>query len=169
MLYKNIKNADADMIFTDEDKKNFNNATHCHICEDTLPKGDRKVNHVAKIEKWLKMMGLQRCVPSYGQIEKMKCPEHFDDILMKAKMNIKEYLKKNNPTIVRDHCHFTGKYRGAAHQHCNIMYRKTYTIPAYFHNFTGYDSHHIFKHLSYLEKLLKKLPRALKNYKHANW
>ena len=32
------------------------------------------------------------------------------------------------------------------------MYRKTYNIPAYFHNLTGYDSHNIFKHLSALEK-----------------
>ena len=73
------------MIFTDEDKKNFNNATHCHICEGTHPKVDREVDHVANIEKWLKMMGLQR----YGQIEKMKCPENVDEgKFMEAKMNI---------------------------------------------------------------------------------
>ena len=34
---------------------------------------------------------------------------------------------------VRDHCHFTGRYRGAAHNSCNLRYRKL--------NFSGYDSH----------------------------
>ena len=28
------------------------------------------------------------------------------------------------------------------------MYRKTYKIPCFFHNFSGYDSHHIFQHLT---------------------
>ena len=83
---------------------------------------------------------------------------------MVSKMNIKEYLKKNNPTVVRDHFHFTGKYRGAAHQHCNIMYRKTYTIPAYFHNFTGYDSHNIFKHLSALQKAPAVVAKSLEKF-----
>ena len=29
---------------------------------------------------------------------------------------------------VRDHCHFTGKYRGAAHSICNLRYKATKTI-----------------------------------------
>ena len=110
-------------------------------------------------------MGLQRCVPLYGQIEKMKSPENFDDgKFMEGNINIKENLKANNPFVVRYHCHFTGKYRGAAHQHCNIIYRKTYTIPSYFHNFTGYDSHHIFKHLSSLEKAPKVIAKSLEKF-----
>ena len=42
---------------------------------------------------------------------------------------------------VRDHDHITGKFRGAAHNRCNLMLRKTYKIPVFFHNFRGYDSH----------------------------
>ena len=42
---------------------------------------------------------------------------------------------------VRDHDHFTGKYRGAAHSNCNLALRRTYKVPVFFHNFRGYDSH----------------------------
>ena len=33
---------------------------------------------------------------------------------------------------VRDHCHFTGKFRGAAHDGCNLRYRKVDKIPVFF-------------------------------------
>ncbi|CAB4026565.1 uncharacterized transposon-derived [Paramuricea clavata] len=42
---------------------------------------------------------------------------------------------------VRDHCHFTGKYRGAAHSICNLRASKPNFIPALFHNLEGYDEH----------------------------
>ena len=33
---------------------------------------------------------------------------------------------------VRDHCHFTGKYRGAAHNQCNLQFKKTKIYPRNF-------------------------------------
>ncbi len=40
---------------------------------------------------------------------------------------------------VRDHCHLTGKYRGAAHNYCNLNYSFTGRIPVILHNLRGYD------------------------------
>ena len=70
------------MIFTEEDRKQFNKASDCWICG--------------------------------------------------------EYLGNDR---VRDHCHYTGRYRGPAHNSCNLKYRKPKSISVFFHNLSGYDSH----------------------------
>ena len=41
---------------------------------------------------------------------------------------------------VRDHCHYTGCYRGPAHRNCNLMYRIPFYIPVVFHNLSGYNA-----------------------------
>ena len=48
---------------------------------------------------------------------------------------------------VRDHCHYTGKYRGAAHNICNLRYTVPKEIPIVFHNGSTYDYHFIIKAL----------------------
>ena len=48
---------------------------------------------------------------------------------------------------VRDHCHYTGRYRGPACNSCNLKYRKPKFIPVFFHNLSGYDSHLFIKKL----------------------
>jgi hypothetical protein len=77
------------MIFTADDKKKFDEATVCHICEKEL--GDDRV---------------------------------------------------------RDHCHLTGKFRGAAHNSCNLEYKIPKFFPVVFHNLSGYDSHLFIKKLA---------------------
>ena len=52
---------------------------------------------------------------------------------------------------VRDHCHLTGKYRGAAHNECNLNYSFTGRIPVILHNLRGYDSHLIMQGLGKLK------------------
>ncbi|VDH90683.1 Hypothetical predicted protein [Mytilus galloprovincialis] len=48
--------------------------------------------------------------------------------------------KKEHADIrVREHCHVTGKLRGATHNNCNINYKFTGRIPVVFHNLRGYD------------------------------
>ena len=41
---------------------------------------------------------------------------------------------------VRDHCHYTRLYRGAAHRSCNLRYRIPNHIPIVFHNLSRYDA-----------------------------
>ena len=48
---------------------------------------------------------------------------------------------------VRDQCHYTGKYRGAAHNICNLRYKISKEIPILFHNGSTYDYHFIIKEL----------------------
>ena len=48
---------------------------------------------------------------------------------------------------VKDHCHYTGKYRGAAHNICNLRCRIPKEIPIVFHNGSTYDYHFIIKEL----------------------
>ena len=51
---------------------------------------------------------------------------------------------------VRDHCHITGKFRGSAHQECNLKLRikpENLKIPIIFHNLRGYDSHFIMQQI----------------------
>ena len=47
-----------------------------------------------------------------------------------------------------DHCHYTGKYRGAAHDICNLRYKTPKEIPVVFHNGSTYDYHFIIKKLA---------------------
>ena len=48
---------------------------------------------------------------------------------------------------VRDHCHYTGKYRGAAHNICNLRYKVSKEISIVFHNGSIYNYHFIIKEL----------------------
>ena len=48
---------------------------------------------------------------------------------------------------VRDHCHYTGLFRGAAHNNCNLKYRIPDFVPIAFHNLSGYDAHLFIKEL----------------------
>ena len=57
---------------------------------------------------------------------------------------------------VRDHCHYTGKCRGAAHSICNLCYELSKEIPVVFHDGSAYDYHFI----------IKQLAREFKGYFH---
>ena len=106
--------------------------------------------------------------------------EHFFDDMIKESDYLLEHMKTNIPVIfteeheqvhratntcficqehmpsnvkVRDHCHFTGKYRGAAHFKCNLAFKHPNSIPVFFHNLEGYDSHLLMQHLGKYKKM----------------
>jgi len=52
----------------------------------------------------------------------------------------------------RDHCHFTGKYRGCAHKSCNLSFNYyNFKIPVFFHNLKSYDAHLIISNADKIE------------------
>ena len=59
--------------------------------------------------------------------------EHYD--------NYKNYKK------VKGHCHYTGKFRGAAHSNCNLNYKVPKNILIVIHN-ASYDPHFIINQLA---------------------
>ena len=65
---------------------------------------------------------------------------------------------------VRDHCHFTGQYRGAAHNSCNLQCRKPLVLPVIFHNLQGYDAHLFIKQLARLPGDLNCIPSTEEKY-----
>ena len=81
-----------------------------------------------------------------------------DDELCFKRMNKchicnKKYTDKD--VRVRDYCHVTGKFRGSAHQECNLKLKITsesIKIPVVFHNLRGYDSHLIMQQIGEIAK-----------------
>ena len=65
---------------------------------------------------------------------------------------------------VRGHCHFTGRYRGPAHNLCNLKYSKPDNISVFFHNLAGYDSHLFIKKLNNIVGPIDCIPNNEENY-----
>ena len=64
----------------------------------------------------------------------------------KCHVCLKEFNDPKNGKV-RDHCHYTGLYQGAAHNNCNLTYRIPDHISIVFHNLSGYDAHLFIKEL----------------------
>ena len=79
----------------------------------------------------------------------------------------KSLLQKNYRDAVKDHCHLTGKYRGAAHSECNLKLKinpKTHQVPVVFHNLRGYDAHHLMQAMANLQKEVKCVANNMEKY-----
>ena len=97
---------------------------------------------------------------------KSKMKKHFNKPLKMTKENeidLKKAIKchicdqqyTDKDIRVRDHCHITGKFRGSAHQDCNLKLQikpETIKIPGIFHNLRGYDSHFIMQEIGKIAK-----------------
>ena len=83
------------------------------------------------------------------------------------KVTVVEFVKNlldNDEGKVRDHCHVTGKFRGAAHWNCNINFWLIKKVPVIFHNLRGYDSHLIFNELNKFNVKISVIPNGLEKY-----
>ena len=97
---------------------------------------------------------------------KSKMKKHFNKPLKMTEENKIDFQKALKCHIcdkhytakdlrVRDHCHITGKFRGSAHQDCNLKLRiipDNIKIPVIFHNLRGYDSHFIMQQIGKIAK-----------------
>ena len=63
-----------------------------------------------------------------------------------------------------DHCHLSGKFRGAAHEVCNLKYKVSKFFPFVFHNLSGYYSYLFIKTLGNSEGDISCIPNNEENY-----
>ena len=97
--------------------------------EEILQRSERTFYKIINYEK-KKMIPLTTEEKIYHNKQKICyiCKKEFD-------ISNKKHHK------VRDHCHYTGKYRGTAHNICNLRYKILKEIPVVFHNGSTYDYH----------------------------
>ena len=78
--------------------------------------------------------------------EEKKHDKHKSCHKCKKRFSTDDYNKKYHK--VRDHCHYTEKYRDAARNICNLRYKIPKEIPVVFHNGSTYDYHFVIKVLA---------------------
>ena len=125
---------------TDENRHNFYREKDCieKFCEDLKVLAIKIISYEEK-----EMVSLpDEEIKSYEkQKECYICKKEF--CTNENKENQFKLYKK-----VRDHCHFTGNFRGAAHNISNLRYKVPKEIPVVIHTGLGYDYHFIIKQLA---------------------
>ena len=109
------------------------------------------------IDNLVRLYGSKDCIETFcsyikGEAHRLyhMFPEEPMDPLTKKQW--KKYKQSTNCHIcykpftqtnlkVRDHCHYTGLYRGPAYSLCNLRYKSPSYIPVVFHSLSGYDAH----------------------------
>ncbi len=87
------------------------------------------------------------------------CKDIFGRTWYNEKTEKTEEVKK-----CADHCHITGKYRGAACNKCNLRMKVPKFVPVFFHNLEGYDSHLFIKSLGLTEGDIRCIPKTDEKY-----
>lgn len=131
-LLEGLFNSPVNIIMTPQNKADYKSATQCYICQDPFC-SDSDMNEYRKLKKVYdeKFYAFQTTLP--------------EDTKTRNKL-YKSFQSENKKPVcpkfkVKDHCHFTGKFRGASCFRCNLDLKVKVHIPAFAHNFRGYDSH----------------------------
>ena len=77
--------------------------------------------------------------------KQIELPQDVRESYNCGKIFLKKFTNDKNYQKVKDHCHFTGKYRGTTHSICNLRFNVPNEIPAVFRNGSNYDYHFIIK------------------------
>ena len=88
----------------------------------------------------------QEMIPQMKKISLMKSKKYV--IYAKKCFVLMKMMEIHLNYKVRDHCHYTGKFRGAAHSICNLRYKVPKGIPVMVHNCSSFDDHFIIKQLA---------------------
>ena len=108
------------------------------------------------MENMLKEVNWCKSIIKYHFNKPLKITNENEIDFQKAiKCHICDKQYQGKDIRVRDHCHITGKFRGSAHQDCNLKLRinpYSIKIPVIFHNLRGYDSHFIMQQIGQIAK-----------------
>ena len=111
---------------SEEKNKSYEEQEVCHICKKKFYLDENDENESNENES------------NENENDESESDENKND---EKDEKFKKYRK------VKDHCHYTGKFRGAAHSDCNLKYKVPKNIPIVIHN-AGYDTHFIINQLA---------------------
>ena len=139
-------NAPKPIVMTPEDWEKFKNATNCHVCNKPLIKDQFLDSLPAWGPKPQKMFLRGTEKMGFYHAKKINRRKRPDGIKQSEKLYILRIPTSSKKLqrrciYVKDHCHFTGRFRGAAHNSCNMKLQikpNTVPIPVVFHNLRGY-------------------------------
>ena len=89
-------------------------------------------------------------------IELTECEKYKYDNVKYCHICKRIFVEAKKHRKVRDHDHYTGKFRGAAHSICNLRYSTQRDIPVFFHNVTNYDFNLIIPQLGKMIENVRK-------------
>ena len=140
---EHIPNSYSVFIQFDKSQINQENQLYTHILEN---EDEPVANHfVNKIESLCKDMGERFLLNPQPMVPLTETEQNEYSNATTCYLCKQGFSEDNHK--VRDHNHFSGKYRGSACNNCNLRYTTPQFIPVYFHNLSGYDAHLFVKDL----------------------
>ena len=141
------------LVMTVEDCENHKIATDCYIWSeslfrdsflDSLPVCDHDTGRYCGQSRKMCYYLARKKIEFIGPKRERKQKDKIDDWVAKNQETClfcgDSLMKQNFKDCLKDHCHITGRYRGTAHNSCNLKLRikpKTDQIPVVFHNLRG--------------------------------